>query len=54
MNGISLVLALALIIGIVQFNAANNPLALTFLGIILVIHITNHTWVAHPPAKKAH
>ncbi len=51
MNALSLVLALALFIGILHYNVSSHPLVFTLLSIMLLIHLTNHIDVVHTVKK---
>ena len=55
MNALSLALALALIIGLLQYDVSTNPLVFTLLSVLLVMHISNHFWLDHKviAAEKA-
>ncbi len=45
MNLISVALALALFIGILQYDVSSNPLVFTLLSILLLVHLSNHVWL---------
>lgn len=54
MNTTSLLLLIILIAGLLNYTPGNNPLAFTFLAIVLVVHITNHTWKIKPSGNAKH
>lgn len=54
MNQTSLLLLVILIFGLFNYTPGSNPLAFTFLAIVLVIHVTNHTWKIKPSENAKH
>lgn len=45
MKLVSVALAVALFIGLIQYNATASPLVFTLLSILLVVHLSNHMWL---------